>query len=241
MATKYYKYPRTKHFPWSEHVTTDDKKFTQEEVDRIFVGSEVVVSEKLDGECATIYFDGYAHARSPSSKDHASRHWIKALAASISHDIPEGWRITGENLWAQHSIHYRNLSTYFYVFGIWNEKNYCLPWSETLDWCEMLGLETVPVLLQPCLWNEDKVKACYTGKSVFEGSYDVEQYEKHGKIVLAQEGYVVRKTVGFDFPEAEDSERACLLEVGKMVRRGHVTTDDHWLQSAIIPNELRKS
>lgn len=43
----YYKYPRTYHLPWSPGVSEDDKTISDIS---IFRDSEVVVSEKLDGE-----------------------------------------------------------------------------------------------------------------------------------------------------------------------------------------------
>ncbi len=113
----------------------------------IFADSQIVVTEKLDGENTTLYPD-YIHARSLDSRHHPSRAWVKALQASISNDIPDGWRICGENLYARHSIAYENLTSYFYVFAIWNEDNYCLIWSQTQEWAEILGLELPPILYE---------------------------------------------------------------------------------------------
>ncbi len=64
----------------------------------------------------------------------------------MGYRIPEGWRICGENVYACHSIHYIALTSYFYVFSIWNEKNECLSWDATVAWCKKLGLAHVPLL-----------------------------------------------------------------------------------------------
>lgn len=71
--TQRYKYPRTMHLPWSPGWTKDDRVLQTTEH---FVGQEVVVTEKMDGENTTLARD-YTHARSVSSSNHVSRHWLK--------------------------------------------------------------------------------------------------------------------------------------------------------------------
>ena len=89
------KYPRTKNLPWSQSNSSDDVWWSDTS---LFDGQEVVVTEKMDGECTTIYADGYVHARSVDSKHHPSRSWIKALAANLHPMIPSDWRVCGENI-----------------------------------------------------------------------------------------------------------------------------------------------
>ena len=230
MEPKRYKYPRTLHFPWSEHVTTDDKIWDPGDVGCAFDGKRVVVSEKLDGENTTLYPD-YIHARTTASSDHVSRHWVKSLWGTIRNDIPEGWRICGENMAAEHSIHYRNLTSYFYAFAIFDADNQCLPWDDTKEFCQMLGVQTAPVLWEG-VWDEAAVKACWTNRSSFEGTYDVETGED------AQEGYVVRLADGFDYPQQSGTQRLCLKTVGKFVRRNHVRKNEFW-KERFVPNEMR--
>lgn len=237
MESKRYKYPRTKHLIWTQHSTTDDKIMSQEDMVRTFTDREVIVTEKLDGENTNLYSDCY-HARSKESRDHPTRHYVKGLWGRIRNDIPEGWRICGENVFAEHSIHYKNLEDYFYVFGVWDEKNHCLSWDDTLSICESLGILPCPILWRG-IWDESKIRACYIGKSIFSGSYDAAIKRSTGREVEAQEGYVVRVADGFPFPIGEDNERLCLTEVGKFVRKGHVTTEDHWLNQIPIANELK--
>ncbi|MGF9909723.1 RNA ligase family protein [Brevibacillus porteri] len=205
------KYPRTFHLPWSRSRTDDDKILRTV---GHFEGKEVVVTEKLDGENTTLYRN-HIHARSLDSKDHASRHWVKMLHGTISFHIPEGWRICGENVFALHSIYYEHLTSYFYVFSIWNENNECLSWDETVEWAELLGLETAPVLYRG-IWKEENVKSCYTKQSVFGGE---------------QEGYVVRVTERFPYEDFKQS-------AAKFVRKNHVQTDQHWLSKPVVPNGI---
>jgi len=57
----------------------------------------------------------------------------------------------------KHSIHYTALPAFLLVFSIWNEKNRCLSWDDTLTWTKLFGLETVPVLYRG-IWNEREVR-----------------------------------------------------------------------------------
>jgi len=207
------KYPRTYHLPWSRSKTDDDRVLRDTDH---FKGKEVIVTEKMDGENTTIYND-FIHARSLDSKDHASRHWVKMLQSTIGYQIPQNWRICGENLYAKHSIYYQNLSSYLYVFSIWTDEDKCLSWDETVEWAELLGLQMVPVLYRG-IYDEGKIKACYTKNSLAGGE---------------QEGYVIRLANEFYYNDFKHS-------VAKFVRKNHVQTDEHWMNKPIVPNVISK-
>ena len=204
-----YKYPRTPHLPWSPGVSEDDILLM--EVSPALRGSEIIVTEKLDGECTTLYPNGL-HARSIDGRHHPSRNWVKALQGQIGHLIPGGWRVCGENVYARHSLGYDNLESYFYVFSIWDETNTCLSWEDTVEWAALLGLVTVPELYRGP-WSEEFLRGI---------SVDPE----------TSEGYVVRSARGFVFSEFT-------THIAKWVRKGHVTTEEHWMFAEITPNKLR--
>jgi len=217
--TKYVKFPKIWHLPWSEGFDEKtDRLFTNEDVIDIFGGKHVIVSEKLDGENSSAYTN-YLHARSIDGRSHPSRAWLKQFHASFSFDIPEGWRVCGENTFAKHSIIYEDLPSYFFIFAIYNEKNECLDWEETVYWCKLLNLETVPTLYDG-IYDEEKIKACFTGKSVF-GKSD-------------QEGYVMRLKGNIPWSQHKRS-------FGKMVRKNHVQTAHNWMNQQVVPNKLKKS
>jgi len=212
------KYPRTKHLPWSPGATSDDKILKDTSC---FNGKNVVITEKMDGENSTLARD-YYHARSLDSKDHPSRSWIKQFHASIKNDIPEGWRVCGENLYAKHSVGYDNLKSYFYCFSIWDDTNYCLSWKDTVEFCQLLGIEHVPVLFKDLKWDE-------FGNTWFLKDYTVWETLGHNNY----EGYVVRNSDGFLYKDFGDN-------VAKWVRVNHVQTENHWMHSEVIPNKLIK-
>jgi len=208
--SQYFKYLRTMHLPWSPGTTSDDK--IMHDITPL-LGKTVVITEKMDGENTNMYSDRI-HARSIDSKDHDSRHWVKGLWGSIKNEIPDGWRICGENLYAKHSLYYEELPTYFMVFSIWNERNECLSWNDTVDVCRMLNLAVVPVI----------------GVMTFDEKYLRELASKLD--INKTEGYVVRNIDSFGYDEFGDN-------VAKWVRAKHVTTDEHWMFQQIVPNKLK--
>lgn len=213
----YAKYPRTLHLPWSPGATNDDVKHKYLAWIRY---ADIVVTEKMDGENTTMYCD-YIHARSLDGRNHPSRSWVKNLHGQIAHDIPEGWRICGENLQAVHSITYEGLPSYFLVYSIWNEKNECLSWDDTKEWCELLGLTTVPVRWGPGMWLEDTFPT-YLQMNPFTAS-------AYGPEI---EGYVIRPAASFLL---RDFQRV----VGKYVRADHVTENSqHWFARQMVENGL---
>lgn len=209
--TKYVKYPRTYHLPWSPGVLKDDRVLGSISY---FVNKRVIVTVKMDGENTTLYSD-YIHARSIDSKNHGSRDWVKRFHGEMSFNIPEGYRVCGENLYAKHSIHYNNLESYFLMFSIWNDKNVCLSWDETKEWAELLNVKMVPVIYDG-IWNEEEIKKLYS--SEFNGDLC--------------EGYVVRLAESFPYGAFRNS-------VAKYVRAGHVGTHAHWARHTVIPNKIK--
>jgi len=210
LFTPYVKYPRTMHLPWSPGFTDDDKVMPSLDA---FEGKIVVVTEKVDGENTTMYRD-HIHARSIDSRGGEDRAWVKQFHSSFAHEIPDGWRICGENMWAEHSIHYKDLPSYFYGFSMWNDRNECLSWHETTEWFLLLGITPVPVLYHD-FWDVGNIRS-------------LERYLKWER----NEGYLVRIAESFPYSAFRKS-------VAKFVRKGHVQTTKHWRQGrAFTPNEL---
>lgn len=209
MFTHWVKYPRTYHLPWSQSVNKDDRVLASL---LAFLGKRVIVTVKMDGENTTMYSD-YIHARSVDGRSHPSRDWVKGLWGRIGMDIPEQWRLCGENLYAKHSIHYTDLPTYFMGFSLWNERNVCLDWDATQDWFELLGVQSVPVLYDG-IFDEKAIRALWTA-------------EQWGSC----EGYVIR--LADEIPYGEFRHK-----VAKFVRKDHVQTAKHWMHGQPIEKNL---
>lgn len=203
------KYPRTFHFPWSPGKTSDDKVLKSYER---LLGKEVVVTEKMDGENTTLYWNGQSHARSLDSANHPSRNWVKGFHSKIQHKIPDGCRICGENLYAAHSLKYYNLKSFFYGFSMW-EGEYCFGWDFTMGCFEELGIEPVPVLWRG-IFDEDLLKELASNLDP-----------------NTQEGFVVRTADGFFMEYFKE----CVV---KYVRANHVAVSEHWMNAPFIGNSL---
>jgi hypothetical protein len=210
LFTDYVKYPRTYHLPFSASKTNDDRTLADCSQ---FEGKEVVVTAKMDGENTTIY-NGYVHARSLENESHPSRAWVKNFASNIGWEIPKGWRICGENLYAKHAIAYDELDSYFNMFSMWDDKNYCLSWDETLEYAEMLEICHVPILWRG-IFDEEKVRE-------IAENLDTDRVE----------GLVVRSVSGFEYG-------AFRKNIAKFVRKNHVADGVHnWKMQAVVPNKL---
>lgn len=207
-------YPRTEHLPFSEGVQSDDKiiktlKYLENE--------EVVGLLKYDGENTSLYHGWHNfHARSLDSAYNWTRSVAKQIQEHLHNDIPEGWRLCCENMYAKHSIAYPDgyLEGYLYLLSIWNDKNKCLSWDETVEYAQILDLP-VP-----------EVK--------YRGPFDLKAMKKAcDKLDTSiEEGIVFRVVRSFDYDEFSKV-------VTKFVRANHVQTDEHWLKNA-VPNGLPK-
>lgn len=205
------KYGRTFHLPISLGTTSDDKVMSS--LEGLMV-DDLVITEKMDGENTTIHGSG-THARSPDSRYHPSRDWIKAFAAGISPQLKDGERIVGENLFAKHSVAYDALPSYFMGFS-WIIGDHIQPWDDTLRRFEELGITSVTEL--------------YRGPYVDRLFEDVAERLDFSK----QEGFVVRDVLGFN-------EREMPSRMGKYVRANHVQSETHWMKSELVPNRLAKN
>lgn len=218
LFSKYIKYPRTYRLPWSIDTAKNMKDDKLMKDDSVFIGNEVVVTIKMDGENTTLYND-FIHARSINSGSHPTRNWVKGFWANISYMIDENMRICGENLYAKHTNTYDELESYFYGFSIW-EDNTCLSWDETLEYFGIIGIPHVPIM--------------------YRGIYDKEKilfiYEKQYKGNNC-EGYVIRNANEFSYANFR-------YNVGKYVELGfkQAVNDSHghWISQKITPNKLKQ-
>ena len=211
LFSKYIKYPRTWHLPWSK-MLKDDRQMKD---DSHFHGKKVVVTLKMDGENSTLYND-YTHARSIDGNSHPTRNWLKGWWSQISYLIDDNMRLCGENLYAKHSIEYEDLESYFYLFSIWIDME-CLSWEETVDYAKIFGCPTVPV--------------------IFEGIYDqkkiIDSFLPYEEL---HEGYVVRISDSFLY---KDFRKSINKFVRPAFRQKVNDSHGHWISKKIEKNKLK--
>ena len=122
------KYNRTYHLPWSPGGTSDDK--IAKDLSIIF-SNDIVITEKMDGSNTSLEIGGCFARTHSGPPNHPSFDPLKALHASIKHQIPEGVQLFGEWLYAKHSIHMNDsliilcflmLEHYLIMFGTHGKK-----------------------------------------------------------------------------------------------------------------------
>lgn len=229
------KYPRTKHLMWSPEIHSDDKTTTAQELEEKIIGQEIIITQKMDG--SNIGFDkDRLWSRSYSTPNHQSFDLIKFGHNVIKHNISKDYEIFGEWLYAVHSIKYDNLTSYFKLFNVIDKKT-----NKWLDW-ESICLIAEHVLFEGFKdvsitysndFNELIVPVLYQGKYESLNELEKETTEFFDYVVNKQqgEGLVIRPKKSF----FHDS-----FSLFKMVRRGHVQTDEHWMFKSIEKQNLIK-
>lgn len=203
------KYPRTYHFKWLEGATNDDKIALS--VDGL-IGNEIVITEKLDGSNTAITKHG-VYGRSHA--DFTKNAWdIKSwnIYHKIKNDLDEGLYMFGEGMYGIHSIEYTNLTSYFYIFGM-RDNNIWVPWEKVEEYAYLFDIPTVPVLFKGIVNSEKELKGL------------VEKLSKEPSELGGQREGVVARVAGM-FHNDDFS-----THVMKWVRKGHVTTDEHWTRN----------
>ena len=108
----------------------------------VFSKMDLVLTEKLDGQNNSLNRYG-AYARSHSAP--TQHPWDKEMINlwnSIKNDLGD-LELFGESMYAVHSIEYRKLDSYFYLFGL-RQNGVWLSWEEVCFWAKMFDLPTAP-------------------------------------------------------------------------------------------------
>lgn len=238
------KYGRTLHAQISLGTTSDDRILPNGYVQAFANFNDLVMLEKLDGQNCCFKKSG-VYARSHTSP--TIHPWDKPMRERwnlIKNDLDD-LEIFGEGMYARHSIAYKNLESYYYVFGI-RQKDYWLPWEEVKFYAEMFDFPVVPEIpLKTKLKDfyhddvsENKLLEMWLKENLgmswedsvktpgMLGGYDAISGED------ASEGFVIRNSNGFYMNDGvipvEYNEFNNLL---KIVRHGHVQTDEHWTKT----------
>ena len=222
------KYGRTYHYPFSPGTTSDDR------INHVFIShlqriKKVVHTEKLDGENTCISKLGVFARSHAAPTIHKWADYLKIKWSILKHDLGD-LEVFGENCYAIHSIKYVNMRDHFFVFGI-RVKDTWLSWEETKFYAELMDLQMVPEIKyvspynQSTMWfkgYEEDILEITKQPSVFK-SYDNQDFQKEPRIITpcTMEGIVTRNV-------EEYKVRDFKTNVFKYVRKGHVTTDEHW-------------
>ena len=201
------KYPKTPSWPWSPG--KGQKSRIHPEPLR-FVGSPVVVTEKLDGG-NTLLHEGKVYARSVSTPSEAK--WLAMVKKHHAWKVTEpGVYLYGEDIYGVHSIAYDPIAEdkTFYAFAMRDSAGAFAAFSEVEEYAQQRKIPVVPVLFRG------------TFNSIKELQAFIEDAHRESSVLGGErEGVVIRLARGF--PASEFQYNVC-----KSVRAEHVRTDEHW-------------
>jgi hypothetical protein len=247
------KYGRCLHAQISLGTSSDDRFMPNGYVQAFADMPALVMTEKLDGQNNCFKKDG-VFARSHVA---ATAHpWDKPMRERwelIKNDLGD-IELFGENMYGVHSVAYKNLESYYYMFAV-REKGRWLSWEEVKWYAEMFDFPTVPEIpikislkefynnkkenLDLRRISENDVLADWLTLNLgmtweesintpgLLGGYD----PKTG--ADASEGFVIRNIEGYESRNAGvlDVQENEFNNLFKLVRPGHVKTDEHWTKT----------
>lgn len=229
------KYGRTYHFPFSPGTTSDDR-FNHTYWEDIQKIETLVHTEKLDGENNCLnQFGVFARSHvAPTTSPWTSQ--IRERWELIKRDLGD-IELFGENLYAVHSIGYKQIEDYYFVFAV-RQLDKWLSWEEVKFYAAMFDFPTVPELMIQLTdgLTEELLKQQiidWAQEPSLFGSFDPQAGSD-----CTREGIVTRN-IG-EYPVSE-----FIHNVFKYVRKGHVKTDEHWTRNwkrakLVWENDYRK-
>jgi hypothetical protein len=204
------KYPRTFHLPFSPKVSNDDKKWDESELEEQFFGTEVLISEKMDGSnvCLTNK-DLFARSHS-SAPTHPSFGPLKVFHQEIKNLISDDISFFGEYCFAVHSVKYTLLPHFLNIFAVRFGDDW-LDWDDVQDLSREIGVPTVPVILSGCFSSKKSFKETIESFASFSSVYGP-----------TREGLVIRRKNNIC------QENGKMLGIGKYVNSNFVPGNEHW-------------
>ncbi|MCU0719234.1 MAG: RNA ligase family protein [Pirellula sp.] len=150
------KFPRTPHLFGSKG-TDDDKHLGESESNAFISDQSLIVEEKIDGTNVGIHFSasgeqvlqcrGHLITEGMHPQYDLFKQWAMVKRSVLEGMLCDRYILFGEWVYARHSIHYRNLSHYFFEFDIYDKQDQSfLDLATRLSMLAGTGIQTVPVV-----------------------------------------------------------------------------------------------
>ncbi len=150
------KYPRTPHL-FGSRGTDDDKHMSEADSLRFIADASLIVEEKLDGTNVGLHFSstgelvlqcrGHLITEGMHPQYDLFKQWAMVKRPTLREMLQDRYLLFGEWLYARHTIHYRQLSHYFYEFDIYDKlQARFLTYAQRMELLSETGLQTVPVV-----------------------------------------------------------------------------------------------
>jgi hypothetical protein len=175
------KYPRTPHLFGSKG-TDDDKHLSEAESNRFIADDSLIVEEKIDGTNVGIHFSdegelvlqcrGHLITEAIHPQYDLFKQWATVKRYVLEQRLENRFLLFGEWMYARHSVHYRQLTHYFFEFDIYDKEiEAFLDLERRLDLLAGAGIETVPVLHQGALKRSEL--ETLIGPSKFDSQFEL--------------------------------------------------------------------
>jgi hypothetical protein len=231
------KYPRTPHLFGSEG-TDDDKHLGEAESDRFIADESLIIEEKIDGTNVGLHFTsagemvlqcrGHLITEGMHPQYDLFKQWAAVKRFVLEERLEDRCILFGEWVYARHSVHYRQLTHYFFEFDIYDkDEEAFLSLERRLGLLEGLGIETVPVLYSGLLGREELRQLI--GPSLFDSQFENPVTKRTDNLM---EGLYLRTEA-----DGKVSGRAKFVRP-EFVEK--VKQSTHWQHQAIVPNLLKE-
>ena len=228
------KYPRTPHLFGSRG--TDDDKHLDEKDSLAFLADEsLIVEEKIDGTNVGLHFaDGHlvlqcrGHLISEGMHPQYDlfKQWSVVKQGVLQDMLADRFILFGEWVYATHSVHYRQLTHYFFEFDIYDKQEQAfISLQRRLELLEGTGIPTVPVVHTGPVGRE-RLESLI-GPSAFDSEFE---NPLSGRVDSLMEGLYLRT-------EAD----GVVTGRSKLVRPEFVEKvkqSIHWQHKQMVPNSL---
>lgn len=234
---QFVKYPRTPHL-FGSTGTDDDKHMGEEESLQFIADKSLIIEEKLDGTNVGIHFQadgemvlqcrGHLITEGMHPQYDLFKQWAAVKRFGLEDRLADQFILFGEWLYARHSVHYRQLSHYFFEFDIYDKQTESfLSLEKRLALLDGIGIETVPVLQAGRIHRDDLESLI--GPSAFDSQFENPVTKQTDSLM---EGLYLRT-------ESDDavSGRAKFVRP-EFVEK--VKQSTHWQHQTMVPNLLRK-
>jgi len=233
---QFIKYPRTPHLFGSQG-TPDDKHLSETDSNRFIADESLIIEEKIDGTNVGIHFTtdgqmvlqcrGHLITEGMHPQYDLFKQWAAAKRFSWEARLEDRFILFGEWVYAQHSVHYRQLPHYFFEFDMYDKRiEAFLSLERRLALLEGMGIQTVPVIHTGAI-TRDRL-AALIGPSLFDSRFENPVTKRVDHLA---EGLYLRT-------EAE----GIVTGRAKFVRPEFVEKvkqSTHWQHQAMVPNVLK--
>ena len=229
------KYPRTPHLFGSKG-TDDDKHLSERDSTKLIEDKSLIVEEKIDGTNVGIHFDEQGelvlqcrgHLITPGMHPQYDlfKQWCHVKRDLLEERLQKRYILFGEWMYAKHTIHYRQLTHYFFEFDIYDKvAEHFLSYPRRMKILYQSGIQTVPIVRKGAI--KRKMLTELIGNSAFDSHFEHPTTRRtdslmEGLYVRIEDEISVTGRAKFVRPEFVDK----------------IKESTHWQQQTLVPNLL---